>query len=256
MSKVTLDRETFKALASDTRLDILKSLDGRHMSLKEICTATKLNKATLHEHLVKLNEAGLIKKNERESHKWIYYKLTWKGECLLHPENTRIVVLFTTTFITLWIGIIQLAQYVKGTAMNLGYNIYTVGKDAVMLEGGAASFRAKIGLDNINISGTTLPPGSPDCLKAFITHTESFTYNTSPLSISLDKNLSFIGTSNDGMAALPGDTHLVVDKSEGVIQAVSQNPTLLYIAIACFIVFTAILCISLWRLWVNKTQKI
>jgi DNA-binding transcriptional ArsR family regulator len=56
MTKVTLDRETFKALASDTRLDILKSLDGRHMSLKDICTATKMNKATLHEHLVKLNE--------------------------------------------------------------------------------------------------------------------------------------------------------------------------------------------------------
>jgi len=256
MTKVTLDRETFKALASDTRLDILKSLDGRHMSLKDICTATKMNKATLHEHLVKLNGAGLIKKNEREGRKWVYYKLTWKGECLLHPENTRIVVLFTTTFITLWIGIIQLVQYVKGTAMNLGYNIYTIGNDAVMLEGEAVSLRAKIGLDNINISGTNLPPGSPDFLKTFVTHTESFTYGNAPLSISLDKNLSFIGTSNDGMAALPGDTHLVVDKSEGVIQAVSQNPTLLYIAIACFIVFTAILCISLWRLWENKTQKI
>jgi hypothetical protein len=58
------------------------------------------------------------------------------------------------------------------------------------------------------------------------------------------------------MAALPGDTHLVVDKSEGVLQAVSQDPTLLYIAIACFIVFTVVLCISLWRLWENKTQKI
>jgi hypothetical protein len=58
------------------------------------------------------------------------------------------------------------------------------------------------------------------------------------------------------MDTLPKDTHLVVDKSEGVIQAVSQNPTLLYIAIACFIIFTAILCISLWRLWENKTQKL
>ena len=41
MSKVTLDRETFKALASDTRLDILRVLDGKRMSLKDICTATK-----------------------------------------------------------------------------------------------------------------------------------------------------------------------------------------------------------------------
>ncbi len=31
MTKITLDRETFKALASDTRLDILKTLDGKNM---------------------------------------------------------------------------------------------------------------------------------------------------------------------------------------------------------------------------------
>jgi DNA-binding transcriptional ArsR family regulator len=252
MSKVTLDRETFKALASDTRLDILRSLDGKNMSLKDICTATNLNKATLHEHLVKLNGAGLIKKNEREGHKWVYYKLTWKGECLLHPENTRIVVLFTTTFIALWIGIIQLVQYVKGTVMNFGYNIFTVGPEAVIAKGESIYLDS----DLYNTSSLNLPPGSPDFLKAFITRTESFTYGNAPLSISLGKNLSFIGTSNDGIGSLPRDTHLVVDKSEGVIQAVSQNPTLLYIAIACFIVFTAILCISLWRLWENKTQKL
>jgi DNA-binding transcriptional ArsR family regulator len=62
MPKVTLDMAAFKALASDTRLDILKSLDGKKMSLKDISNATKLNKATLHEHLSKLHEAGLVKK--------------------------------------------------------------------------------------------------------------------------------------------------------------------------------------------------
>jgi len=118
MSKVTLDMSTFKALASDTRLDILRSLDGKKMGLKEISQATKLNKATLHEHLTKLNEAGLVKRKEREGHKWVYYKLTWKGECLLHPENTRIVVLFSTTFIALAAGIIQMINYVKGAMIS------------------------------------------------------------------------------------------------------------------------------------------
>jgi len=247
MTKVTLDRETFKALASDTRLDILKSLDGRHMSLKEICTATKLNKATLHEHLVKLNEAGLIKKNERESHKWIYYKLTWKGECLLHPENTRIVVLFTTTFIALWIGIVQFMQYLKGTAMNLGYNILTVGNDAILTKGGdalidAESFKAA----HVYYSGT------PDILNVLMKK-NYWTYNSS--SIPLGKDLTFLRIS-DAPDVLPKGTHYVADKSEGVIQAVYQDPTLLYIAIACLTVFTIVLCISLWRLWENKTQKI
>ena len=117
MTKITLDRETFKALASDTRLDILKTLDGRNLGLNEIAKVTNLNKATLHEHLAKLNEAGLIKRTERDGHKWVYYKLTWKGESLLHPENTKIVVLFATTFVALWVGIIQLIWYIKGTVI-------------------------------------------------------------------------------------------------------------------------------------------
>ena len=114
MPKVTLDMSTFKALASDTRLQILRTLDGKKMNLQEISRVTKLNKATLHEHLQKLHEAGLVKKNEREGHKWVYYKLSWKGEGLLHPENTRIVVMFTATFVALAVGIIQLIKYVKG----------------------------------------------------------------------------------------------------------------------------------------------
>jgi DNA-binding transcriptional ArsR family regulator len=113
MPKLTLDINTFKALASDTRLDILRTLDGKKMNLNDICKATNLNKATLHEHLTKLNEAGLIKRKEREGHKWVYYKLTWKGEGLLHPENTRIVVMFSTTFISLLIAVILIVNFMQ-----------------------------------------------------------------------------------------------------------------------------------------------
>ena len=113
MTKVTLDMNTFKALASDTRLDILKALDGTRMNLNDISKKTKLNKATLHEHLVKLNEAGLVKRKEREGHKWVYYKLTWKGESLLHPENTRIVVMFSVTFISVFVAVMFLASFAQ-----------------------------------------------------------------------------------------------------------------------------------------------
>jgi len=113
MTKITIDMHTFKALASDTRLDILKALDGKKMSLNDICRATSLNKATLHEHLTKLYEAGLVKKNEREGHKWVYYKLSWKGEGLLHPENTKIVVLFSVTFISLLVGVMLLVNFAQ-----------------------------------------------------------------------------------------------------------------------------------------------
>jgi len=113
MTKITIDMNTFKALASDTRLDILRALDGKNMSLNDICRVTNLNKATLHEHLTKLYEAGLVKKNEREGHKWVYYKLSWKGEGLLHPENTKIVVMFSITFISLLLAVMLLVNFAQ-----------------------------------------------------------------------------------------------------------------------------------------------
>jgi DNA-binding transcriptional ArsR family regulator len=111
MTKVSLDLDSFKALASETRLDILRTLDGKKMSLKEITNATKLHKMTLYEHLNKLVTAGFIKRIEREGHKWVYYKLTWKGASLLHPENTRIVVMFSITLISLFFGLISFIAF-------------------------------------------------------------------------------------------------------------------------------------------------
>ena len=115
MPKVTLNKEAFKALASETRLGILKNLDGTKMSLSELCTATNLNKATLHEHLKKLIETGIVKKIQRPGHKWVYYTLSWKGESLLHPENTKIVIMFSVALITLIAAIIQIYLWAKGT---------------------------------------------------------------------------------------------------------------------------------------------
>jgi ArsR family transcriptional regulator len=113
MTKVNLDVQSFKVLASETRLDILKSLDGKKMSLNDICRANNLHKMTLHEHLSKLAEAGFIKRIEREGHKWVYYKLSWKGESLLHPENTHIVVLFSFTLFTFFFGFVALVNFLR-----------------------------------------------------------------------------------------------------------------------------------------------
>lgn len=113
MTKVTLNLNDFKALASETRLDILRALDGKKLNLNDLSTATKLHKMTLHEHLGKLVEAGFVKKNEREGHKWVYYKLSWKGASLLHPENTRIAILFSATFFSLFFCLFSLTTYVQ-----------------------------------------------------------------------------------------------------------------------------------------------
>lgn len=84
MSKVTLDRETFKALASETRLHILHALDERRKTGSELARELELNKATVHEHLQTLVAAGLVSKKD-EGRKWVYWELSWEGSKLLHP---------------------------------------------------------------------------------------------------------------------------------------------------------------------------
>jgi DNA-binding transcriptional ArsR family regulator len=114
--KVTLDVNTFKALASETRLGIMRALDGSKMGLNDLSATTGLHKATLHEHLAKLVEVGLVTKIEREGYKWVYYKLSWQGANLLHPENSRIVVLFSVTIVSLAAFIVGLFSLVRDTA--------------------------------------------------------------------------------------------------------------------------------------------
>ena len=115
MTKVTLELKDFKALASESRLDILKVLDGKNMSLQDISTATNLHEVTIHEHLTKLVEAGFVKKQEREGHKWVFYRLSWKGASLLHPENTKVVVLFSSTFFTFCVGLYSFIVFLQNS---------------------------------------------------------------------------------------------------------------------------------------------
>jgi DNA-binding transcriptional ArsR family regulator len=252
MTKITLDRETFKALASDTRLDILKTLDGKNLGLNEIARASNLNKATLHEHLTKLHEAGLIKRNERDGHKWVYYKLTWKGESLLHPENTKIVIMFTTTFIALWVGIIELIWYIKGTVMNFGYDIYTYGNQTLLTGRNAAESGLLLGSGSDG-TGAPFPLGLPDFLRDFITRAKLANAEGIPL----NSHINVLGDSSVPPSVTAGDgSRFVVDQSQGVIQAVYQNPLYLDIAIVCFILFTVLLSVTVWRLWKNRTPKI
>jgi len=253
MTKITLDRETFKALASDTRLDILKTLDGKNMGLNEIAKVTSLNKATLHEHLAKLHEAGLIKRTERDGHKWVYYKLTWKGESLLHPENAKIVVLFTATFVALWVGIIQLISFIRGTITNVNYDMFTVGNDVVLTSKGLVDAEAVPLLGNGMAHAGSFPAGLPDFFQMFLLRAK-LAYSQG---IPLGKDLSVIETNGDGGTLTAGEgSRFVVDQSHGVIQAVYQNPTYLYIAVGCFILFSVFLAVGIWRLWENRSPKI
>src|SRR6059036_3953067 len=89
--KITLDQESFRALASDVRVEVLKRLDARRETVTDLSNLLGLSKPTLLEHLEKLQSAGLVKRMD-EGRKWIYYELTDKGRKILHPERVAITL--------------------------------------------------------------------------------------------------------------------------------------------------------------------
>jgi DNA-binding transcriptional ArsR family regulator len=80
-----IDRKTLKALSADTRLDILKSLGKRRKMPSELSKELGLAVPTVTEHLERLEDAGLIRREET-GHKWVYYDLTEKGSNLVRPR--------------------------------------------------------------------------------------------------------------------------------------------------------------------------
>lgn len=251
MSKVILDKDSFKALASETRLDILRALDDKKLSLKDICNVTKLNKATLHVHLSKLLDAGFIKKKGREGHKWVYYKLTWKGESLLHPENTRIVVLFSVTFFSLFCAIVQFVNFARGKIVGLASThpdatttqIFVADDTGFTLFSQIVNFRnvGEVSVHNQSLEKLSNALNTNADIKGVVGNTFS------------DSQIQWnaMRTTRDMIFDTPD-----VSSNAPVVVATVQDPALMYIAIACFAIFTIVLCLSLWRLWENKTPKL
>lgn len=106
--EIRIDRRVFEALASDTRVAILKELDERQKTVTELSDSLGMAKSSVHEHLAKMVEAGLIEKEENER-KWTYYRLTPKGRKILHPgERTRILVLVGSSILAFVAGVSQI----------------------------------------------------------------------------------------------------------------------------------------------------
>ncbi|MEF8879323.1 MAG: winged helix-turn-helix domain-containing protein [Candidatus Thermoplasmatota archaeon] len=235
MAKVTLDISTFKALASDSRLSILKALDGKRMSLKDISDETNLNKATLHEHLTKLNEAGLVKRKEREGHKWVYYKLTWKGECLLHPENTRVVVMFSMAFLSICVGVVSLVNFVKGKVIGWSNTVYS------------STHLYKANESGGMLTGKVSPSSEP------FTELQNKTAETVSKSYGVEANDLGMRTVEMGEKTY-GAT--VADTAGSVEMVIWHNPLFQQIAIVCFVVSILLIAIAVWRYWKNYKIKL
>jgi ArsR family transcriptional regulator len=98
--RVTLDKKALLALASDTRLEIMRNLEPMRRTVTQVAEALGIDKAGVHRHLRKLVEGDLVKRYE--DHGFVYYGLSWKGRDLMNPtENTKIVILLGLSMILL-----------------------------------------------------------------------------------------------------------------------------------------------------------
>ena len=123
--KITLDKHTFKTLASDTRVGLLKSLNVRRKTLSELSKEHKMSVSTIKEHLDHLRKADLIVQKD-DGHKWKYYELTRKGRAVLNPEERKIWILLSlSTIAVIAAGIDALTGaisriFLSGSAMFMG----------------------------------------------------------------------------------------------------------------------------------------
>ncbi len=98
--RVELDKKSLFALASDTRLEILKALHPMRRTVSQLSEVLNVDKAAVYRHLKKMEEGGLVKRYEE--HGFVYYGLTWKAKDLIAPnESTRIVILLSSIWLLL-----------------------------------------------------------------------------------------------------------------------------------------------------------
>jgi DNA-binding transcriptional ArsR family regulator len=116
--RVELDKKSLFALASDTRVEILRALQPMRRTVTQLSETLDIDKAAVHRHLKKMEEGGLVKRYE--DHGFVYYGLSWKARDLMSPsENTRIVILLSLT----WMFSIAMAFIVILSITGIGHDL-------------------------------------------------------------------------------------------------------------------------------------
>lgn len=110
-SSAPSDNGTIKAVLSDTRLQILKSLNKRRMTAAELVNSIGVQKNAVYKHLDKLLNAELIKRVDNEERKWVYYELTSKGANIISSGKYQVLILLSSGIGTLLTGISLAALY-------------------------------------------------------------------------------------------------------------------------------------------------
>lgn len=95
--KIVLDSSSFKALASESRVLMLKELAKKRCTASELSKTLGISVQAASEHLENLRVAGLVERVD-EGRKWIYFALTEKGKAVVQPEGGKRLWIMLTVF--------------------------------------------------------------------------------------------------------------------------------------------------------------
>jgi DNA-binding transcriptional ArsR family regulator len=106
--EISISTQEFKALSSESRTKILKTLNQRNHTLSELSAKLNMAPPTIKQHIKILMDCGLIELID-EGRKWKYYSLTKKGKQIFktNEANTKIFILLSATII---LGIMTIAM--------------------------------------------------------------------------------------------------------------------------------------------------
>ncbi len=107
-----LEPDLIKVLASDTRREILRLLRERNMTVTELSRELDLGKATVHEHLNKLTDAGLVRRKE-DDRLWVYYEVSPEGKRMLNPQRTRFYLIVAVSVLAGIAAVLALALFLS-----------------------------------------------------------------------------------------------------------------------------------------------
>lgn len=144
--RIILDSSSFKALASETRVHILKELGKKRSTASELAKILGMSVQAASEHLENLRVAGLVERVD-EGRKWVYFQLTEKGKAVVQPEGGK----------RFWIMLSLFALLLAGSAFMLSQNSLNSGSLALPSfrgfanpSGDALGVGSGVGVANIN----------------------------------------------------------------------------------------------------------
>ena len=119
LPEYTIDKSTIDSLSSDTRVLILSSLRDRQKTNAELSRELSLKPPTIHHHIERLKDAGLVESSE-DGHKWIYYRLTKFGEALFNPDKKMKLSIILSAILTGITGLAAVITYITMPRLSSG----------------------------------------------------------------------------------------------------------------------------------------